>query len=105
MCKWGYVLLMRMIPVVVYYDLCQVNPCEHGGSCYVFAGVYHCFCEQNYHGDRCQGACSVCALLNKCVTLLFPNYRICDVAKLDYHEISRFFALGCKASTQNMSWV
>jgi len=52
-----------MIPVTEFYALCRLNTCQHGGSCYVIAGLPICFCDQNYIGDKCEGMYNVCTSL------------------------------------------
>ena len=42
-----------MIPAVAAG--CLPNPCKNGGSCFSDGDNFHCFCEQNFHGDKCEG--------------------------------------------------
>ena len=52
---WNYVLVMFMIHVVGFDDVCASNPCQNGGSCYSNFGIVTCFCDQRHTGTRCEG--------------------------------------------------
>ena len=80
---------MFMLPVTEFYAICQVNTCQHGGSCYLIAGLAICFCDQNYIGDKCEGMYNVCtSLLNDCASRVILN-ELLDVyvAKQYRHKI------------------
>ena len=39
---------------VVDINECEINPCEHGGTCTDMVDGYSCVCESGYTGSECQ---------------------------------------------------
>lgn len=38
----------------VDYDECKSNPCLNGGLCQNLLNEFHCICDLNYAGKRCE---------------------------------------------------
>ena len=50
----GPVPLSPLFHILFSVNQCDSAPCENGGTCFVVATGYRCFCPTGYEGTNCQ---------------------------------------------------
>ncbi|XP_072479058.1 hyaluronan-binding protein 2 [Notamacropus eugenii] len=62
-------------------DLCQPNPCMHGGKCVIKADSFKCNCPAPFTGGKCQAVRNTCqrkpCVRGECLVILTPPYYKC----------------------------
>ncbi|KXJ11058.1 Coagulation factor VIII [Exaiptasia diaphana] len=46
-------------PIIEYFTVCDLSPCQNGGSCNEQGGVHTCNCTYYFYGANCEKGCNV----------------------------------------------